>query len=239
MFLYLLLLPSVIFAQILPPTMPAGSELLKKTTLTISYNPKHKQADWVFYHLSKKELKNCVPREKSFKEDPETPYGAKLIDYENSEYDRGHLSPAADNRWSIGAMKDSFLLSNVSPQSSTFNRGIWAKLEYLIRAWAVKENIYVVTGPIFEERMEEIGPSHVSVPKKFFKVIVTEDEKEAVGIEMKTDSEGNLKQYFSNVRKIEEDSGLDFFPGLSNETEVNINWDHWDFNAKFKPLPCN
>ena len=47
-------------------------------------------------------------------------------------------------------MKDSFLMSNISPQLPGFNRGIWKRLEEQVRQFALKENtLYVVTGTVF------------------------------------------------------------------------------------------
>ena len=238
MFLLWFILPLTVLAQILPPTLPRDSQLIKKTTLTISYNPRHKQADWVFYPLGKKELKNCVPRGKGFKEDPETPDGAKLEDYKGSGYQRGHLSPAADNKWSRQVMGETFFLTNISPQKMRFNTGIWANLERLIRAWASKNDSYVVTGPILNENLRTIGRG-VSVPETFYKVILTEDKKEAIGIQMSTDASGNLNQYATTVNEVEHATGLNFFPGIPEEIESVVHKDFWDFDAKYNPLPCN
>jgi endonuclease G len=68
-------------------------------------------------------------------------------DYTNSGFDRGHLAPAGDMKWSETAMDESFLMSNISPQKPAFNRGIWKKLEEKIRSWAIEnDSIIVVTG---------------------------------------------------------------------------------------------
>ncbi len=46
-----------------------------------------------------------------------------LSDYKGCGYDRGHLTPAANHVSGEKGMADTFLLSNVSPQSPSFNRG--------------------------------------------------------------------------------------------------------------------
>ena len=74
-------------------------------------------------------LKKKVKRVDYFRTDPLVTTGsAVLADYENSNYDRGHLVPAADMVFSEKAMSASFLLSNISPQEPSFNRGIWKKI---------------------------------------------------------------------------------------------------------------
>ncbi|KKK52962.1 hypothetical protein LCGC14_3099610, partial [marine sediment metagenome] len=87
------------------------------------------------------------------RKDPHVSTGsATLSDYKGSGYDRGHIIPAADMKWSPDAMSASFFMSNMSPQDPSFNRGIWKKLEEQVREWAVgNREIYVVTGPVLTE----------------------------------------------------------------------------------------
>ena len=46
-----------------------------------------------------------------------------------SGHDRGHMVPSADMRWSLDALKATYLYSNISPQRPELNRGAWADLE--------------------------------------------------------------------------------------------------------------
>lgn len=65
-------------------------------------------------------------------------------------YDRGHLAPAADFSENAPGMSHSFYTSNIVPQDPGNNRGVWARLESNVRAWALRKGeLYVVTGPIF------------------------------------------------------------------------------------------
>lgn len=43
-------------------------------------------------------------------------FRAKLSDYRDSGYDRGHLTPAADHKKRQESMDETFFLSNISPQ---------------------------------------------------------------------------------------------------------------------------
>ncbi|KKL68435.1 hypothetical protein LCGC14_2124990, partial [marine sediment metagenome] len=81
---------------------------------------------------------------------------------------------AADMKWSEAAMRDSFFMSNMSPQNPRFNRGIWRKLEEWVRDQALaNEEVYVVTGPVLTDGpYEEIGPNGVDVPKQYYKVVL-------------------------------------------------------------------
>lgn len=232
------------FAASPDPLVPAQSIVLQKSAITISYNPQHKQADWVFYALGANELRDCYDRQNNFRVDPTLPanIASQLSDYSGSGYDRGHLSPAGDNKWSREAMSESFFLSNISPQPPRFNQGIWGRLENLVRAWGLKMGgLWVATGPILRDGLKTIGGNRVSVPDAYFKAIVTQDFQHGIGLELPTNANGNLSSYGMSIQQLEHDSGLDFFNGIPNEREVESDYSPalWDYQARFQYNPCN
>ena len=97
---------------------------------------------------------------------------AELDDYRRSGYDRGHLAPAADMAFDNLAMSESFYMSNMSPQNSKLNRGLWARLENRIRDWVRRGDgdAYVITAPILKKGLERID-SGVSIPDFYYKII--------------------------------------------------------------------
>ena len=152
--LLLSLLAWAISAQDLElPYFEDASTVTRYAGFMLKYNEQYEQAEWVAYQLTAAEVLGTLERTNNFKADPniETE-SAALRDYRGSGFDRGHLAPAADMKWSTAAMSESFLMSNMSPQRPGFNRGIWKKLEGLVRRWAEEnEEIYVVTGPILTD----------------------------------------------------------------------------------------
>ncbi len=216
------------------PQLNKNSLELENTATTISYNPAHKQADWVFYPLGPSQLRNCVNRVSGFRADPRLPAAeaAQLADYKSSGFDRGHLSPAGDNKFSQAAMDESFYLSNVSPQPPHFNRGIWSKLEDLVRAWAEDSSgLWVTTGPLLSGTLESIGDDQVSVPDFFYKVLSTRDgpKHNAVAFLLPSDASGELSRYAMTVKQLEDE----------NEAKANMDLSLWDFQASFSYFPCN
>jgi endonuclease G len=246
----LFLLSPLLAAGSAAPPLPGLADrsfLLQKTALSISYNVDHKQADWVFYPLGPDQLRSCAERGNSFRPDPTLPPGqsSQLSDYQDSGYDRGHLSPAADNKFSPAAMRESFYLSNISPQPAAFNQRIWARFENLVRGWAMQMNgIWVTTGPLLEGGLPTIGGSRVSVPDYYYKVVVTQNSKEqkalAFLLPTSTESRAEIASYAISIDDLEERTRLDFNQGLPREDalERGVNLRGWDFRATYQPLPC-
>ena len=100
-----------------------------------------KQPSWVIYRLTREEAgSSFLERTNAFKSDPCIMCGsASPVDYLHTSYDRGHLAPAADMRWSQDAMSDSFYMSNMSPQTPALNRDLWKRAEAFARNCAIKE----------------------------------------------------------------------------------------------------
>lgn len=137
--LFFLFIPTILIAQslTLKPAQPSHSssnQIIKHVAYTLKYNEIYEQADWVIYLLTAEEVKGTILRSDNFRTDTKVKTGsASLTDYRGSGYDRGHLAPAGDMKWSKTAMSESFYMSNMSPQKPGFNRGIWRSLESLVR----------------------------------------------------------------------------------------------------------
>lgn len=199
--------------------------IVEREGYALGYSEEHEQSLWVIYRLTKEEvIANNVARSNDYRFDPEISSGSALPeDYLNSGYDKGHLAPAADMKWSQKAMSDSFYMSNISPQNHDFNNGIWLSLEEWVRRVAIKEeDIYVVTGPIFSsDNKETIGSRNITVPTEFYKVVfdMTPPRKMIGFVIPNKPTENNLIAFVIPVSKIEEKTGLVFFDKL-NEDEV-------------------
>lgn len=93
-------------------------------------------------------------------------------DYKNSGYDRGHLCPAADRSFMIGAMRQTFSTANIAPQVPALNRGAWLATERWCRDAAVLfDSVCVLAVPLWLDRDTiRIGVHGIAVPHAFFKV---------------------------------------------------------------------
>ena len=135
-------------------------------------NP-YEQAEWVAYVLDKSHLTYDDRKRPYFIEDPfVSSKSADWRNYKGSGYDRGHLVPAGDRRFSLQAYNETFYTSNISPQNREFNAGIWNDLEQQTRRWAKQYGtLYVFTGGVLKKGLEEIGEEGVDVPDHFYKII--------------------------------------------------------------------
>jgi endonuclease G len=225
-FLLLICCSNVVLAFDYLPTSTTG-QMVKHAYYTLSYAEEYEQAEWVAYELTKEMLKWQVKREDCFKEDTNIKTGsAELSDYRGSGFDRGHLVPAADMRFNLRAMQESFFLSNISPQKAGFNRDIWKKLEQLVRRWTRKnKRLYIVTGSICKPGFKTIGANEVAVPAAFYKIILDYKKPDIKAIAFlipHKKTKKALKTFVVTIDEIEERTKIDFFAALPDALEERL-----------------
>jgi DNA/RNA endonuclease G (NUC1) len=237
------LISSFVYSQDLKP-LGLYNDIVSHTYYTLSYSEDHEQAEWVYYVLKSNQLNSTVERKDNFRPDFKVKTSsAQLYDYKGSGYDRGHLAPATDMKYNNISISESFFMSNMSPQSPSFNRGIWKKIEKQFRDWSYKYGeLVIVTGPVLKgENYGSIGYNKVTIPKWFYKVAIDPsnyDRNIAILIENKGSS-ASIKSFVVTIDYLEEFSGLDFFHNLSDkieesfESSTHINL--WDWNVTYAP----
>lgn len=211
------------------PTLltPRQQQIIRHTGYTVSYNKDTKLPNWVSYELTRAETKGKEKRSNRFIADPLVKGAiATNADYTRSGYDKGHMAPAADMKWSPVAMNESFYFSNMCPQHPQLNRRGWKKLEDKIRDWAVADSaIIIICGPVIKKQPKTIGKNKVVVPQQFFKVILSPFVKpmRAIGFLFNNEqSVDPLSAYVVTVDSIERLTNMDFFSLLPDEIENKI-----------------
>jgi len=214
--------------EIPAPLADRNEQILTHAGYTVSYNSKTLQPNWVAWHLTKEHISGTAKRpRRAFHEDEDVPEPRVVdFDYYNSGYDRGHMCPAADNKWSEEAMYQSFLFSNICPQSHGLNIGDWNEMENQCRSWAKEYgDIYIVCGPIFyDKKHKTIGKHKVPVPEAFFKVVLCmTGSPKAIGFVYKNEDGDRPKgDYVNSVRQVQRLTGIDFFPSLDDDVEQAV-----------------
>src|SRR5699024_5993312 len=100
--------------------------------------------------------------------------------YTRSGYHRGHLAPSATILSQFGQVGqlETYLMTNISPQSPSLNQGLWAELERLERESLSQDDtpnkevhdLFVITGPVFGKQ-PKILPAGVAVPVSFYRIL--------------------------------------------------------------------
>lgn len=209
------------------PAHASGPDIIEHVGYTLRYSEPYEQAAWVAYILTAGHLAGTARRSGDFRPDPAVPTGsATPEDYRNSGYDRGHLAPAGDMKWSVRAMSESFLMSNMSPMVREFNRGVWERLESRVREWANENGeVYVVVGPVLADNLPTIGKDRIAVPRAFYKVILDYRAPDYKGIGFIMPNAASSKPidvYAVPIDSVERATGIDFFPALPDSLERAI-----------------
>lgn len=219
------------------PSSTTG-QIIYHNHYTLSYSEKHEQAEWVAYELTKQQIsKSNFKRPYFIKDQKVKTQSAHYRNFKNSGYDKGHLCPAADRKFSKEAHDETFLTSNISPQNHQFNSGVWNRLEQKTRYWATKyDKLYVVTGGILSSNLKTIGSEKVAVPNYFYKIILDFHEPEIKAIAFllpHKNSEKGLYQFVVSIDEIEKLTGIDFFSEiedvLENKLEKSSSYSNWSF----------
>ena len=166
-----------------PSVSSAPEVLISRKQYVISWNHQHRQPNYVAWRLRGADMGN-VQRQNNFAVDPElerhlnqrgTGRAVEPEEYQGSCFDRGHLIPSADRTLSVADNSQTFLMSNMMPQTANLNRVSWQHLEHYARTLVrgTNDTLYIVAGPIFGEDPGHIGPDNdIDVPSHNFKIII-------------------------------------------------------------------
>ncbi len=196
---------------------------------TSSYNTTYGIPNWVAYELTRSEAASQeAKRSDKFMPDPKVKgRSATNDDYKGSGYDKGHMAPAADMKWSETVMEQSFYFTNICPQVPGLNRGVWKYLEEDIRKWAIRDSaLVIVCGPLFtKEQVRYIPETHVAIPDAYFKVVCSPYTPEPRGIAFIFPNgkvSKKASEYVVTIDSVEAITGMDFLSKLPDDIENKI-----------------
>lgn len=223
--------------------LPAGEQIWH-SAMVLSYAEEYEQARWVAHIIRPEVADGRGARTNDFREDPlvatgsavEADYFLKYLQadstykYDGFGWDRGHLAPSADFRWSERALSESYFYSNMSPQLGDFNRDGWAELEGMLRGYVDRScrQLYVVTGGVLQEGLAvvERGVNKVSVPEQYYKVVLDLEARKAIAFLMPNEKlRYPIEHYAVSVDAVEELTGLDFFNLVDGQEQLEAEAD--------------
>lgn len=197
----------------------------------VGYDAAAKLPKFVTYELLPKNALGCVARTNAFATNQFVPNGPRPDDYAGTGYDKGHMSPDGDLSWDVQVEYESFLMTNMSPQAGSLNRGIWKLLETSVRGWAVQRNqsytIYV--GGVYDNNDKKIGQG-VVVPHAFYKIVINNQTSEVAGwwfphVAPYPNLGNDLTKFRMSISAIQQGSGVSYkYPSKAKELQPGQEW---------------
>lgn len=181
---FMVLLSGILFAETKCPEMfingksPVSDKPVVEVCFdnyTVGYSEKLKNPLYSAEHLNQWTVIEArqIPRKNRFHQEKLPIKQSKLSAYPKSGYDRGHMTPDADMP-TKNASYQSFSILNMTPQIPDNNRNAWEDMEELVRDIAMKGEVYVISGPIFENLDTKLKDG-TFVPTAYYKIIYIKD----------------------------------------------------------------
>ena len=228
-----------------PVANPAVQPICRQAYL-VGYDAPAKLPRYVTYTLLPQNALGCVARTNAFAADQSIQGGAVPADYAGTGYDKGHMSPDGDLSWDTQVEFESFLMTNMSPQAGSLNRGIWKLLETSVRGWAVQHNqsFTIIAGGIYYAQDKKIG-SGVIVPHSFYKIVINNQTKEVAAWEFPhvapyPNLGNDLTKFRKPISQLQTEAAVAYsFPAGAKELAPGAEWSV-DFGAltKAKRAKC-
>lgn len=215
------------------PSYGDNEDIVRHLGYTASYNHTTLCPDWVAWTLTAEEANGQMEGQYSFSRDPDVQFPkASREDYSGSGWDKGHMAPRADMKWSAKALEESFFFTNVCPQDHEMNSQAWRKIEELTRRLARRYGaVYVVCGPVYTDyRHGTIGAAGVQVPDAFFKALAVNTDKgmQTVGFLVDNDPQSfSPSHYAVSVDSVEVVIGRNLFPKVDEAAESTYDLNVW------------
>ena len=202
-----------------------------KRNYSLLYDSDKKAALWVAFAMNTGDYPWKVSRSDSWKADPAIP-----VDWQPSlasayadgtTYSRGHQVASNDRRTTTEQTRQTNYYSNMTPQYSGFNGGMWSQLEGDIQkigaATSGSDTLYVVTGPIFGAGYTTAADKNgtlCAVPTSYYKCIMkvsfsghTPVSATGAAYLLEHKNSGSVRQQ-KTIDEIEQLTGFDFFASV-------------------------
>jgi endonuclease G len=233
------------------PTSKNSIEVVKHAGYAIGFDCQYKMAAWTFHVVTPDITFGNVSRTNDFRKDTLVSCGSAedsdyflrtaikdgTVTYDGFGFDRGHLVPSADFKWSPVGLSETYFYSNMSPQRPEFNRDSWAEIEGLVRKMVDAEQkiLYVHTGPVLANDLTTLTRSihQLKIPNWHYKIVADLSPNSLRGMAfLMPNKKCELRpgNYVVSIDSIEALTGLNFFPNLPDSTAQRLE-SKADFNA--------
>lgn len=211
-------------------------QFLHNKCYDVGYSNERANPLWVAYRVSDHQDGQVDKRQDKFITDTRT--SAKIVHehYNHSGYDRGHMAPnhAIAVMCDDEAQKETFLLSNITPQSKALNQRWWERLERVELSYFTHtfKEVWVIDGPVFAAHPVLLPNGPVQVPEACYKIFIARkaDQWHVLAFLADQGVKGDepLSQYRVSINDIESRVGLDFLTSLPDELKNHLKQDKTD-----------
>lgn len=211
--------------------MTGFSHILRNQAFMLEYSETLKNPLWVTYKVTQANYKSGK-RPSSFSSDWRSYQQVKHDDYTGSGYDRGHMAPnyVIASRYGVSAQKETFLMTNITPQKPKLNQKSWQRLEEVIAndfsEW--HGDFWVTTGPIFDAKPKTLKNSSVTIPKAFYKILIKPGTPQTPATALafifpqNAKANASLMDFVTTINEVERLTGIDFYSQLDDEFEEKL-----------------
>lgn len=209
-------------------------------TFSIEYDYGLFHAVWVAYRFdSTTRQRNVTRSADAFKDDPLLPMEYRIGSAsfrEDGDYDRGHLCASADRLYSEEANRQTFYMSNMSPQIASFNQRYWKLLEEQVQEWgrseALSDTLYVCKGAKLsgESVLGYVRKGLMPIPSHYYMALLAVKDGTyhslAFLVEHKAyqgaTREEVIERHHLSVRELERATGINFFAALPESVAETV-----------------
>lgn len=208
--------------------------LVFKRSFAFSYNDERGTVNWIAWRTTVSDLGDALPRPQFEPDDSMPPFFRRItpFDYSGSGYDRGHMVPSADRFSDAVSNQETFLMTNIVPQSADLNQYVWEKLERNARGIVRRGNdVYTIAG-VYGSKQRIKGK--LTAPTNCWKIIVVLPPGRPAAINESTriiavdiPNENGIKNIYwqrfgTSVRSIEQKTGFNFFSVLPQDLQDRL-----------------
>jgi endonuclease G len=220
----------------------SSNYLIQRPQYALGYTSSTGIPKWVSWSLTSGD-QGSGRYDGNFITDTSLPTGMKRVthsDYTNSGYDRGHMCPNADRNVTLDHCKQTFILTNIQPQTPDNNQGIWASFETYCRSLtnSTGREVLIMSGGYGSKGT--IGTNAVTVPSYNWKIAilvpagsgspVTKINANPSGtrvIALRVPNNAGIRStpwtnYLTTASSLQDSTGLSFFTALNSTARTTL-----------------
>ncbi|MBI3427917.1 MAG: DNA/RNA non-specific endonuclease [Acidobacteria bacterium] len=218
--------------------------LIQHPQYALDYSDTNRQPNWVSWDLTAGDVGSSgrtdawavetnVPSD--FHPVPTSTFGS----VNSQSYDRGHMCPSADRTDTVADNEKTFIMSNIIPQASQNNQGLWATFENYSRTLISSQELLIISGPSNFGTNRILSGGHAAIASNVWKIVVcvplgagtalsritNTDPNSIRVIALNTPNDASVSSktwttFVTSTKQIQQETGYNFFSALPN----NLAW---------------